>query len=123
MTAQEPTIGKNKRRGPDIWIRTLHLLGIISWLLLIALLIVVETARPQFESFFDRFYGLNLRTTWDMNLAPYIGMVTAVGLLISFTGLLISTRRHRRKEDRLPFSLFLTGTGFVISFCACLYYL
>ena len=98
-----------RRKGPDFWIRFLKTLAVFSWIFMLIVLIILEKAKPQFETFFDRFYHLKLRTTWDYALAEHIYHIMFAGVLISAVGLAISFKRYRRKEDMYPVSLMLIG--------------
>ena len=100
------------RKGPDFRIRLLKWLAVIAWSVFLALLLLVEKARPRFETLFDRFYGIDLRTTWDVTLTPLINAACGAGLLISGVGLLASIGRYRRKGDGIPLSLILTALAF-----------
>lgn len=115
MNEAWPERRKNLRKGPDFRIRLLKWLAVIAWGIFLALLLIVEKARPQFETLFDRYYGIDLRTTWDMTLAPYIGVACAVGLFISGAGLLASLGRYRRKGDGFPLSLIITALVFLLA--------
>ncbi|MCD4741310.1 MAG: hypothetical protein K8R67_02340, partial [Desulfobacteraceae bacterium] len=56
----------NRRKQRDFWSKSLIALNIFAWLLLLVVLLVFHRVQPEFESFFDRFYRLNLRTFWDI---------------------------------------------------------
>lgn len=102
---------KDRRKGPDVWIRILKVLGVVSWFFMLLFLVLLEIAKPEFESFFDRYYHLNLRTTWDLDVARHLYRLMFLGLGISIVGLLISSQRYRRTTDRLPFALILIGVA------------
>ena len=106
----------DRRKGPDIWIKSLSWIGVVGWLLMLVALAVVEKARPQFETFFDRwFLETNLRTTWDLEFARYFFYLMIVGLGISVVDLAINARRRRRKSDSYRISLVLLGLISVVS--------
>ncbi len=56
----------NRREKKDIWAKSLIGLNIFVWLLLIVIMLIFHRAQPEFETFFDRFYLLKLRTFWDI---------------------------------------------------------
>ncbi len=56
-------------------------------------------AQPEFETVFDRFYQLDLRTSWDMQFVYYFAYAIVVGLACSLTGLGLSLFRARRQTD------------------------
>lgn len=106
-----------RRCGVDIWVKTLRFFNVSAWVLIGAVLIVFERARPQFESFFDRFYKLKLRTNWDIRFVDYLLWLVIAGIIISASGLLLSRIRARRKDDCKSVGLMSMGIislGFLI---------
>ena len=100
---------KDRRKGPDVWIRILKILGVISWFFMLLILILLEIAKPEFETFFDRFYHLNLRTSWNLDVAQHLYRLMFLGLGMSMVGLLIGSQRYRRTTDTPPVALVLIG--------------
>ncbi len=101
----------------DIWVKTLNLVNFLAWILIVVILVVFERARPQFESFFDRFYKLKLRVNWDMKFIDYLIWLVAVCIIISISGLLLGLARARREEDCSTVGLLIMGLislGFLI---------
>lgn len=103
-----------RRRKKDAWSRLLALFNGISWFIIIGILIVTERAKPEFESFFDRFYQLNLRTSWDMEFVEYLLYLAIGGAVVCVIGLLLSLVRARRKTDGNRVPLLIMG---VVSVC------
>jgi hypothetical protein len=87
---------------------------------LAAALVVTAIAKPQLETFFDRYYNLTLRTTWNMELANYIGVLLVGSFIISVIGLIINSKRLKRKDDYIRATLVLS---LVISLVAFGYFL
>ncbi|MCD4742496.1 MAG: hypothetical protein K8R67_08500, partial [Desulfobacteraceae bacterium] len=83
-------------------------LNIFAWLLLLVVLLVFHRVQPEFESFFDRFYRLNLRTFWDIKYLSLLIYFVMSGIIINLIGLMISRYRGRRKNDHTV-SLLITG--------------
>ncbi len=84
-------------------------------MILFVTLIVFHKAQPEFETIFDRFYQLNLRTDWDMNFVRYLVYVVALGLAASVAGLGLALVRARRKTDhRTP--IIVLGGLYVLLF-------
>jgi len=108
----------DRRCGRDIWSKVLIGLNVSVWLLVIGFLIVIEMAKPQYETFFDRFYRLGLRTEWDFEAFFYLYYLIAAGLVISTTGFCLSSVRARRKTDHscTPFLILwvLSFAGFAV---------
>ena len=97
----------DRRKGPDLWIKMLTWSGLISGISLVAALFITAMAKPQVETFFDRFYNLRLRRSWDMDLMNYIFYLLLLCLACSLGGLIINSRRRRRKEDYIRASLIV----------------
>lgn len=75
------------------------MLNFCAWGVLFISVLVFHKAQPEFETFFDKFYRLNLRTSWDMKFVQYLVNTVFVGLIISALGLGLSRFRARRKTD------------------------
>lgn len=97
----------DRREGPDLWIKLLSWLGVLSGVSLVAALFVTTIAKPEVETFFDRFYNLRLRRAWDMELMQYIFYLLLICLFSSIAGLVINSRRKRRKDDHVRASLIV----------------
>lgn len=98
-----------RRKGPDLWVRSLRYLALAGWLALIAALVVLDRAKPQVETFFERVYDIRLHQQWDMALARYLLWLMVAGLVLSVLGLFINARRNRRRTDQWRLSLILLG--------------
>jgi len=109
-----------RRKGPDLWSRSLRYLALFGWLLLISALFILDRAKPKIETFFERVYDIQLRQQWDMDLARYIWWLMVLGLLISVVGLVINANRKRRQTDQWRLSLIFLG---LISLSGILLYL
>ncbi len=110
MTSPNRRSIQNRRKGPDFWTRTMRWMAVTVWGLMLTALFILGWAKPQVETFFDRYYHLSLRSTWNMDLASYIFTCMTAGLLLSLAGLIINHRRHRRQNDEYLVSLILAAT-------------
>ena len=88
-----------RRKQKDFWSKLLVFLNAFAWILVIIILFVFHRAQPEFESFFDRFYQIKLRTTWDVSYIYNLLYMVICTIPISFIGLGISLFRARRKSD------------------------
>lgn len=109
-----------RRRGPDLWVRMLECLGIVGWLLMFVAILVVGEAKPQLETFFERYYHIQLRTTWNRELVDSLFYLMVLSTCLSLSGLIINKKRHRRENDEYRVSLILVG---IISFFGIAAYL
>lgn len=98
-----------RRKGPDLWSRSLRYLALVGWLLLVSALFIFDYAKPKVETFFERVYDIRLHQQWDMDLARYILWLMILGLLLSVVGLVINARRIRRRTDQWRLSLIFLG--------------
>ena len=97
-----------RRQTTDFWVKLLFYLNIIAWILLIFMLFVFHRAQPEFESVFDRYYHLQLRTSWDIQYLYYLIYIVITGIFITLSGLLLGLFRGRRANDHKK-ALIITG--------------
>lgn len=98
----------NRRKRPDPlqkWLTCVHATAIIA---LAAALVITAIAKPELETFFDRYYDLHLRQDWNRDQIVYIGVLLALSSLSSAVGLVINSRRLRRKNDHVHVTLILS---------------
>lgn len=115
---------KTDRRGRrDVWTRLLTLFNVLSWVVIVLILIVTERAKPEFESFFDRFYRLDVRTWWDIEFVKYLFWLAFAGSIMSSVGLILSVARARRREDSSRFGLLLMGMLSVLGLGGVVFFL
>lgn len=98
-----------RRKGPDPWSRSLRYLALTGWLLLVCAIFILDSAKPEVETFFERVYDIRLHQQWDMDLAQYLLWLMTLGLLLSIVGLVINARRIRRSTDQWRLSLVFLG--------------
>ncbi len=108
-----------RRKGPDLWSRSLRYLALAGWTLLVSAFFILDRAKPKVETFFERVYDIRLHQRWDMELARYILWLMVLGLLLSIVGLIINAHRNRRRTDQWRLSLIFLG---VISLSGILLY-
>jgi hypothetical protein len=89
-------------------------IGIIGWMILSAVMIIVDRAKPDDPIFMpDRtfFEQANvpyvLRTTWNEGLVTYIFYLLILGFVLGSIGILINFARHRRQDDVYRIHLIL----------------
>ncbi len=100
---------KERRKGPDLLLRLLTWSNAAAATALFAAICITAVAKPEVETFFDRFYRVNIyrRQHWDMLLVDYIAILLALSSLASILGLVINSRRRRRKNDYIRSTLVL----------------
>lgn len=97
----------DRRSGPDVWERSLRYLALAGWAVLAVSFLIYGRAKPQPETFFDRYYGISLRLCWDMAWVRPLLWSLLTGLVIAISGLVVNMRRHRRRTDEWRISLLL----------------
>ena len=90
---------KDRREKKDFWSISLVILNVLASILLIVILLVFHRAQPEFETVFDRFYQLKLRTFWDLRYLDLLIYFVMSGICVSIIGLILSLYRGRRKSD------------------------
>lgn len=109
-------IFRERRRGADFWLLLMRWLGLAGWLVLFCALALFERARPE-DAFVDAelFQRLGvpmeLRSYWDLDLVHYIVYLMAMGLALSIGGLLVNSRRLRRRDDQ--YRVYLLALGLI----------
>lgn len=110
----------NRRKRPDLFLRLLTWFNAAAVFSLAAALCIFAIAKPELETFFDRYYNLSLRQTWDEGLVIYIALLLVISCLTSIIGLTINSRRLKRKGDyvhsTLVISLLISIVGLIVYF-------
>lgn len=100
---------EQKRRGPDIWIKIIRWTAALGWILMFAVLLLTDKARPKVAFFLDRILQVPLRTSWDRRLLDIACFLLVLILGLCLSGLFINSRRHKRKTDHYNRSLVIMG--------------
>ncbi|SMP41405.1 hypothetical protein [Anoxynatronum buryatiense] len=111
---------RERRKGPDIWLRSIQWIGMISWGLMLPLLFLIDRAKPEFETFFDKMFDIQVRSTWDQDVFRWAFYLMVGLLVLSAGGLAINKSRKRRREDYYRINLVII---FLLSAAGILYYL
>ncbi|KAA3658881.1 MAG: hypothetical protein DWQ10_10225 [Calditrichaeota bacterium] len=113
--------GRNRRRGPDKLIKAIHWLAIFGWINFIISLVLFDKAKPDFETFFDRLFHIEMRTYWNESLAFLSFSWFILCIILSITGLIINKKRHRRKTDEYRWNLIVLAIISLIGAASYLY--
>ncbi|THB76482.1 MAG: hypothetical protein D3926_17475 [Desulfobacteraceae bacterium] len=111
-----------RRKKKDFLSGFLIGLNILAWVLILPILLIFHRAQPEFETFFDRFYGLDLRTFWDIRYLYILVYLVMLGMIMSLTGLILSLFRGRRQGDQVT-SLVVMGLISFLLLMISLYHL
>ncbi len=104
----------DRRKKTDAWSMVLVCLNILAGIVLVLILFVFHFAQPEFETMFDRFYQLDVRTDWDIQYLYYLMYLIVLVAFISFSGLLLGVFRSRRKNDHKSTLLIIGIMSFVM---------
>ena len=108
---------KNKRKGPDQISKTVSLIIAISWLLLLVLFIIIGLAKPSAEMSVFSIAAQNTPSAvggWNPSFVQILPPVLITQLGLCLFGLLLSSRRMKRKSDKYSYSLiFFTATSVI----------
>ncbi|MCG8618774.1 MAG: hypothetical protein MI802_21345 [Desulfobacterales bacterium] len=99
----------DRRKSKDVLARAFIWINYVAWAILFVTLLVFHRAQPEFETLFDRFYRLNLRTEWDTVFLRYLVYVVGIGLTACLAGLGLAMVRARRKTDHKVPIIILGG--------------
>ena len=89
-----------RRRKPDILVRSVMVIAVIGWLSAVAALVMLDRARPVGENFFTRFFDVTVVSSWNTSLLRWAFAAIMASLIASALGLIVSVTRKRRKSDR-----------------------
>lgn len=109
----------NRRKRPDVLLQLLTGFNAAAVISLAAALVIAAIAKPELETFFDRYYNLQLRQTWNHNLVGYIGLMLGMSCLTSIVGLIINSKRLKRKKDHIHSTIVLS---LIISIVGLIYF-
>ncbi|MBN2645879.1 MAG: hypothetical protein JXR59_10450 [Desulfuromonadaceae bacterium] len=101
--------GRDRRRGPDPLRRLLPYMAFFNWVLVVAAFFLISYAKPQTETFFERFHHLPVRTEWNTALLDYVFWLLLGGIIMGLGGVVANFMRSRRKGDTFYVSLVAGG--------------
>ena len=113
---------RDRRSGPDTLTKSIRWVAVAGWLFLLASLIFIDLAKPEFVTFFDRHFEIaeGMRTTWNMSLARIIFYLMVGGFFFGAYGFIVNITRSRRKTDRYRLNLLTLS---IVSLFGAIYYL
>ncbi|MFZ5968572.1 MAG: hypothetical protein ACOYVK_15565 [Bacillota bacterium] len=97
----------DRRKGPDIWVRIVQWLGFMAWGIMFVILTITDRAKPEAETFFERFFKIQVRNSWNQDLLQFAFYLMLLLNFLCIFGLIINSRRCRRKSDKYNLSLVL----------------
>lgn len=116
----EQRVFKDRRKGPDFWVKWIKWAGSFSWVIAFTIIVLTDRAKPPVETFFDRYFHIQLDKTWDTDLMRYAFFLLLVLFFTCVFTMIINSRRHRRKTDRYNPSIIVLS---VLSLLGMIIYL
>ncbi len=95
------------RVEPDQWVKMLPNLNLITWCLGIISIGIALFTMPWFKSFLNVAFKANLRPRLDSQILEIDFYLTIVAFLICLMGIIIQSKRSRRRGDKRYSSFML----------------
>jgi len=106
----------NRRKQPDLILRFLAWSNGIAVVSLFIAVCLVAIAKPKRMNFLDHFYGVQrLSPAWDKSMIGYIGVMLLISFIASIAGIILNSKRLRRKKDHFHATLLLTLISSTVS--------
>lgn len=112
--------GKDRRRKKDLWVQSIHIINFLVWALLIWVVGIIGFAKPQEQSFLDRFFHVDRYNSWDLEMMKLAFYLMIFSFLFSIFGMYINYKRSRRRSDSFSYGLIFSLT---FSFLGIVYYI
>lgn len=98
----------DSRKGPDLILRMLDISSVILWGFIIVNLLMIISAKPVDETFFDRLFSIKVRDYWDEDLLRIPLKLSIVQLVISVILLFLNSKRLKRRDDKIKTSVIIS---------------
>jgi hypothetical protein len=109
-----PGIDTDRRRGPDKVLRAMNWMGVISWIMVFAMVTLLDSARPKTPTFYDRWTGQEVENTWDETKSLIAMIIMYAGLSMSMVGIYLNSKRKRRKSDHYRLHFMFLGAIYIL---------
>jgi uncharacterized membrane protein HdeD (DUF308 family) len=109
----------DKRKDSDFWVMFIRTVGVLNWIIIIAVGLIVDSWFPKDETFFDRLFNISRNDFWRMDITPLLVFLMAAMFICSGIALIANTRRLKRDGDSFNLSNLL---GFIVSWIAIIAY-
>lgn len=102
---------KNRRRGPDTMVKMITLFSVLSWIIIIAVLVMFTMSKPAAGSNILKRAALSGGATVMLGAK----LLLFVNILLCIWGTVVNMMRNKRRSDRFHLSLIFS---FVVSLAA-----
>lgn len=90
---------RNKRRGGDFIVRTVPILGLVTWFITLSILALIVEARPEKLYNLDIYFNYYKRGHWREDLLTTAFFVALLEAVICAAGLYMNSKRMKRDGD------------------------
>lgn len=105
------TFTPERRKSKDPLMKCIAWANTIAAIGLFTAICITAAAKPQTATFFDHYFDVNVqvhrRPQWNMVLVDYIALMLVFSGLTSIAGLIINSRRLKRKGDFIRATMVL----------------
>lgn len=101
----------NKRKP---FTMTVKIINTLSWIITFILLLLIDKAKPPFETFLNRIKNMPLRKTWDSDTMQNALYLLVLLFLFSIVSIIINAFAHKKENYNFKFSpIFLSLSSLV----------
>lgn len=111
----------DRRKGRDPVLKLLSAFGAATALLAVIALVLLAKAKPHAFAPFDK-EAFTVRSYWNPVYAQMLFGLMIVGLAIGLIGLVLNTRRLKRKSDSIRLNLVFLAAASAVGVAVYLYY-
>lgn len=121
MYSNKPIVYRTERRKkPDIICRWLEIAVIFIWFIIMVVLLLLHSAQPHKETFFDHLFNVEIKETMNLGLLNIVFYLLIFLFLFSLASPLLNFKRMKRSTDRIHKSFIFSLIG---SFVGIIFYL
>jgi hypothetical protein len=119
ISEKEYKLFHDKRKDSDFWVAYIKAVGMLNWIIILAMILIIDSWFPKSETFFDRLFDINRTDFWQMDITPLLVFLVGLMFITSSTALIANTRRLKRNCDSFNLSNLM---GFIVSWTAIIIY-
>lgn len=90
----------NRRHGNDFIMRTVPLLGLITWFMSLSVVALIVESRPEARYNLDQYFNFYKRGYWRADLLTIAFLIAFLELILCTTGLYMNSKRLKRVGDQ-----------------------
>lgn len=106
---QPPREFVERRKGKDVVSRVISIIAVVGWAIAIGTILLLDRARPESATYFDRLFGNVVRSSWNAGLLRFALIALIAALCICIIGFVLNMTRHKRKTDKYNKSIIVVG--------------